>query len=701
MNLEKLIKPRSLAVVGVSEKPGFGRAAASGALNSKISEHTYFVHPKREELDGKKCYKSITELPEAVDCVVLCTPCGTIASLLEEAGQKGAGAAIIYASGFAEEGTEEGKALEREVAKIAAKYDMAVLGPNCMGLINNIQKINMWGGNAPWDIEDKSNGIGIVAQSGFVCAEILGTGYFSVSYAISSGNGNICTLEDFLEYIVEDESVSVVALYLEGVRNPKKFIAALKKAAVMRKPVVILKSGRSARGAAAAASHTGSMAGSNKTFMSIFKKYGVITADTFEEFICMAQTLCVLRGNLPKGEKYGMISLSGGESTLSADVAEETGVAIAELSEETKENIKKYIPAFASAKNPLDATTALFRDEPRTIGLLKAFNDDPEVAAITVGANVKTVMNPTMASLCNAMATAVKEGIVTKPVLAVPSLENYRHKETRKILEDAGVPLMSSMGTAFKCLKKLAEFSRYDYKEKTLDDGIPCRHASEETQALSEFDSKAEMRAYGVPVPGQAIAHSEAELKEILAGMKFPTVLKINSSEILHKTEAGGVKLNINSEAEAVAAYNEILANVAKNAPGASIDGILVQEMVKSGVEIIIGVTNDKQFGPMLLVGLGGIFVEVFKDAVLYPAPMNKAEAMDMIKELKAYKLLKGYRGSAPCDIDALADMIVKISMYAYEHKDELKEMDLNPVFVYPEGEGVCAVDALIVKYKA
>lgn len=699
MNLEKLLKPQSIAVVGVSDKPGFGRGAANGALNSKIKDRAYFVHPKREELDGKKCYKSITDLPETVDCVVLCTPAATIASLIEEAGKKGIGAAVIYASGFAEEGTKEGKAMEAEVAAIAKKYDMAILGPNCFGIINNIEKVNMWGGHTCWDIDDEAHGIALVAQSGFVSAQILNTDFFTISYAVSSGNGNICTLEDFVSFVVDDDRVSVVSIYLEGVRNAEKFVAALEKAAKKHKPVVILKAGRSAKGAAAAASHTGSMAGSGKTFDSIFEKYGVIVAESFEEFMCMSQTLCVLRGNFPKKNSFGVISFSGGESTVSADVAEFVGAELPELCEETKANIRKYIPAFASAKNPLDATTALFRDEERIIGLLKSFDADPEVAAITVGANVGKDKDATNYALCQAMAKAVREGHVKKPLFAVPSLEDYRDRETRRILEDAGVPMMSSMVTAFKCLRKIAEFSEYDYKERTLVSCAPKAHLSDKTEALSEFDSKAEMKAYGVSVPGQAIARSEEELKTIITEMKFPVVLKINSSEILHKTDAGGVKLNINSEEEALAAYNEILVNVAKNAPGASIDGILVQEMVKSGIEIIIGVTNDKQFGPMLLVGLGGIFVEVFKDAVLYPAPMNKKEALAMIGKLKAYKLLKGYRGSAPCDIDALADMMVKISEYAKEHKDELKEMDLNPVFVYPEGEGVCAVDALIVKY--
>ena len=701
MQLKKLTQPKSIAVVGVSDKHGFGKSAAEGTLNSKIRDHVYFVHPRRTEFEGKKCYPTITDLPEVVDCVVLCTPAKTIAGLLREAGEKGIGAAIVYASGFSEEGTLEGRQLEQELKEIAHQYDIAVLGPNGMGFINNVDKINMWGCHTYWDLDDPAHGIAIIAQSGFVSAQILNTDFFTISYAVSSGNGNICTLEDFLSLMIDDEEVSVIALYLEGVRNPKSFLASLERAAKIHKPIVILKSGKSERGAAAAASHTGSMAGSSKAFDSIFEKYGVIVAESFEEFMCLSQALCVLRGNFPKHNSYGVISFSGGESTVSADVAEAMGANLAELSDETKKNIQKFIPAFATAKNPLDATTALFRDEPRTIGLLKAFNDDPAVAGITVGANIERKKDETNYELCLAMAKAVREGIVTKPVFAIPSLEDYRHRASRRVLEDAGIPMMSSMETAFRCLRKIAEFGEYHYTLKSFADCVPKNHSSDETAyALSEFDSKNELIQYGIPVPAQAVVRSKEELQTALSGMKYPVVLKINSNEILHKTEAGGVKLNIQNITEAAAAYEEILSNVKKKLPNAATDGILVQEMVPSGVEMIIGITNDKQFGPMLLVGLGGIYVEIFKDVSLYPIPVNRQEAGTMLEKLRAYPLLAGYRGSSLCDLEALKNLMVKISDYAAEHKDEIKEMDLNPVFVYPKGQGVCAVDALIVKYQ-
>ena len=487
-----------------------------------------------------------------------------------------------------------------------------------------------------------------------------------------------------MEFVIEDESVSVVAIYLEGVRDAERFVSSLKRAAEIRKPVIILKSGRSVRGAISAASHTGSMAGSNKSYMSIFEKYGVIVADTLEEFMCLAQAVSVLNGTFATKKEYAVISFSGGESTLSADIAEEMGVELAEISEETKQEMKKYIPDFAQAKNPLDATTSLFRDDEKTIGLLKALNDDPAVGAITVGTNIKKDFDDTTASLCGAIAKAKARGGETGTGDSIAGGLSLSGVE-----KDTGGCRRSTDVIHGNLLPGLYENWQNSLNmtigKEPLQSAVPGAHG-EKTVALSEFDSKAEMKANGVPVPAQAIARTEEELTEAVKAMKYPLVMKINSSEILHKTDAGGVKLNIMSEEEALAARKEIYANVAKSMPKASTDGILVQEMAPSGVEIIIGVTNDKQFGPMLLVGLGGVFVEVFKDAALYPAPLNKTEALAMLKELKSFKMLTGYRGSKPCDIEALTDMMVNIADYAYKHKDEVKEMDLNPVFVYPEG---------------
>jgi acyl-CoA synthetase (NDP forming) len=699
MSLDKLIKPQSIAVVGVTEKPGFGRNAGLSAAKSKNKDRVYFVNPKRDVFEGRKCYSSLTELPEVVDCAVICTASKIVPLVLEEAGGLGVKAAIIYASGFAEEGTDEGIELENRLNEIAKKYDMKLLGPNCMGAINNIDKINMWAGHTHWDLESESSGIAIIAQSGFIAAEILNTDFFNISYGLSTGNGNIVSLEEYFEYVVEDEYVDVISIYLEGIKDANRFLKTLKRAQELSKPVVILKSGRSVKGALSAASHTGSLAGSDSAYKSIFKKYGVIVADNLEEFMCLSQALNVLNGSFPQKETFAMISFSGGESTLAADLAEDYNVDFVNLTEESKIEIEKHIPDFAVAKNPLDATTALFRDGDKMIGILKALQEDSEVGSIIVGTNVKKDKDVTTSLLCNSIATAKKEG-VDKPIFAVPSLEGYRYHGSRKILEDAGVPLMSSINTSFSCLNKISEYTKYNFNEHSFNDIFKKVDTEElNEKAMSEFQSRLELMDYGVPFPKQMKVNCDKDLEEAAKGMEFPFVMKINSDEILHKSDVGGVQINIGNFKEAKEAKETILNNIREKAAGARHDGILVQEMAPQGLEMIVGISSDAQFGPMLLVGMGGVFVEVFKDVAMCPVPINKKEALSMLEGLKSFKLLNGYRGSDKCDIDALTDLMINVSQYAHENRNEIKELDLNPVFVYPEGEGVKSVDALIVKY--
>ncbi len=698
MSIEKLIKPESIAVIGVTDRKGaFGNAAAKSTIKSKNADRVYFVHIKREELMGKKCYKSLEELPEVVDCIILCTPRSTINGYIEEAGKMGTKAAVVYASGYSEEHTESGDRLEKEMKEIARKYGMSILGPNCCGIINNEDNINMWGLNNRFNMETRKCGIGIVAQSGFIAHNIVNKSFFNISYAVSSGNGNITYLEDFLDYMVDDDNVYVIAIYLEGVTDANKFTKALKKAAENRKPVVVLKTGKSAKGAAAAASHTGNLAGSAKSYDSVFEKFGVVSVNCLEELMCVCQMFSVLKGNFPEKATFAGVNLSGGENAICADLAEEYGLKLPDLLDETKKKMENVLPGFATPQNPLDGTTAIFRDLDAANGIIKALEEDPAISGIIVGANIG-VNKLADRGLYKAMIGTRKKGY-KKPIFAVPSFEATRNQEARDMFENVGIPLLSSSTIAFSSLNKLSKFIEYDYNRKTLNIAAPTNNKEGlDSVAFSEYDSKQEMIKYGVSVPAQTIAKTVDDLKN--TNMKYPLVLKVNSPDILHKTEAGGVKLNIQNEEEAIKAFNDIMSSCKAYKPDAKIDGILVQEMASKGTEIIIGVTNDKQFGPMILVGLGGVFVEVFKDSVLYPCPLAKNEAIDILKKLKSYKLLSGYRGSKPCDIDALADIMVKISNYALENKDEIKEMDLNPVFVYPEGEGVAVVDALIVKYK-
>lgn len=697
MDIRKVFEPASIAIIGVSDKKGsYGGNAAKHASKNSNADRVYYVHPKRTEFMGKPCYPSISALPEVVDCILICTPRNTVAALLREAGECGVGGAVVYASGFSEEHTPEGNAYENELVEIAKKYDMAIIGPNCLGTINNVSKQMLWGLHTTFGFDfSEHTGLGIVAQSGYIAGNIMGAPGLAVSYAASSGNGNALTLEEILLFYAESDHVRVLAAYLEGVKKPDVFEKALRIAAQRRKPVVILKSGRSQKGAAAAASHTGNLAGSAKCYDAIFEKYGVVMTDDLIEFVATAQMFCTLKGNLPRAQGVASVNLSGGENAICADVCEAYGLEHPDYSPETEAAVKAVIPGFAAARNPLDATTELFYNLEGNLQILRAIQKQKDYGAVTMGMNLDLHRSPVHETLIAALCKAATEIPDMIPIFLTPSHEASRNVEYREMLQKAGVVVTPGGEKAYKLVKSLMNFAKYDPAEHTLELALPEKSTAKGSVSLSEADSKKELAGFGIPMPKMAQVATIEELDAALETMPFPIVMKIDSADIPHKTEAGGVKLNIRSREQAHEAFDAILASCRAYKPDANIKGILVQEMAAPGTEILLGVSCDPLFGPMMMVGLGGIFVEIFKDVVLYPAPLNKAEALQMLKKLKAYPLLSGYRGQPAKDIDALCELIAKVSDYAVSKKDQLKELDMNPVFVYEKGLSV--VDALVV----
>lgn len=697
MDIRKVFEPASIAIIGVSDKKGsYGGNAAKHASKNSNADRVYYVHPKRTEFMGKPCYPSISALPEVVDCILICTPRNTVAALLREAGECGVGGAVVYASGFSEEHTPEGNAYENELVEIAKQYDMAIIGPNCLGTINNVSKQMLWGLHTTFGFDfSEHTGLGIVAQSGYIAGNIMGAPGLAVSYAASSGNGNALTLEEILLFYAESDHVRVLAAYLEGVKKPDVFEKALRIAAQRRKPVVILKSGRSQKGAAAAASHTGNLAGSAKCYDAIFEKYGVVMTDDLIEFVATAQMFCTLKGNLPRAQGVASVNLSGGENAICADVCEAYGLEHPDYSPETEAAVKAVIPGFAAARNPLDATTELFYNLEGNLQILRAIQKQKDYGAVTMGMNLDLHRSPVHETLIAALCKAATEIPDMIPIFLTPSHEASRNVEYREMLQKAGVVVTPGGEKAYKLVKSLMNFAKYDPAEHTLELALPEKSTAKGSVSLSEADSKKELAGFGIPMPKMAQVATVEELDAALETMPFPIVMKIDSADIPHKTEAGGVKLNIRSREQAHEAFDAILSSCRAYKPDANIKGILVQEMAASGTEILLGVSCDPLFGPMMMVGLGGIFVEIFKDVVLYPAPLNKAEALQMLKKLKAYPLLSGYRGQPAKDIDALCELIAKVSDYAVSKKDKLKELDMNPVFVYEKGLSV--VDALVV----
>lgn len=696
MDISKLLRPRAVAVVGASEKSGFGGDTCRNILeNQADTSHVYPVNPKKETVFGKKCYPTLADLPEEIDLVILCTSQKTIVDFLKQAKAKGAGAAVVYASGYSEVGTAEGKAFEKELVDAAKALDMVVMGPNCAGYINFGDDIFSFAFIG--DYKGKKGNIGFVSQSGQFCIDMMKSAEMKYSFAISAGNSAMMQMEDYLNFLIDDSNTKVIALYLEGVKNPHKFEACLQKAMEKKKPVVILKAGRSPKGQATAASHTGSMAGSDKTYDAVFEKFGVIRADDMQDLRSTASLLATLRV-LPKKPAFSAMCLSGGETAVSADTGFLHGIEYPDFSEATLKKLNDMLPDFATPRNPLDMTAALCYDADAFASGITTVMSDPSIEMGLVGLTISDKVTVSNDIMFEGIRRAFEQ-IPDKPLAVMSFMEAARNKELVERFQNAGIPVLPTTKYGFRALQHLQDFILHDTIKREARLAIPEAHSAN-TRALSEYESKKLLADNGVPVDLGYIAKTKAEVKEYAEKIGYPLVMKVESNDILHKSDVGGVMLNIKSLEQAEEAYDKILANAAQHAPNAKINGILMQKMLKAGTEMIIGLNSDPQFGPMLLVGMGGVFVEVFKDAALYPVPLNHDEALHMLQALKSFKLLNGYRGNPPADIEALTDMMVKISDFAYRKKDTLKELDMNPLFVYPKGEGVAIADALAVMYE-
>jgi acyl-CoA synthetase (NDP forming) len=543
-----------------------------------------------------------------------------------------------------------------------------------------------------------------LAQSGAVALQLMNIDYMNISYSVSSGNNAVVDIVDYLEFMVDDEYTNVIALYLEGVRDAERFTQVLAKAAQKRKPIVMLKSGISAKGQRAAAAHTGNLAGSSATFDALFERFGVIRVYDMEELLSTSLLFSSLK-NLPEQGTFAIMNLSGGDTVISADLAYLYNIELPDFHAETLAKLRELLPDYATPNNPLDMTATLAYDPERYRQTLRTVMADPSIGMVLVGATIPEQLTPAnrmqQLSRINGILDVAKEP-GSKPIGLLSSISGKRAAEIREMCYEAHVPILPCPKYSFSSLKSLTKFINYNPHAVTMEvavlsDADKAGKENLEVRTLSEHESKELLRQYGIPVPKERVVKSETELVASLETIGYPAVLKIDSPDVPHKSDVGAVKLNIKSETDALAAYKEILANVAAHKPEARINGVLVQQMLPKGLEAIVGISRDDQFGPMVLVGLGGVFVEVFKDAALKPIPLSKKEALEMIDSLKAAPLFKGYRGAEVLDLDALAEVIVSVARLAADKRAEIRELDINPLFVYPQGKGVGVADALVV----
>jgi acetyltransferase len=695
-----LYDPGSIAIIGASadiNKPS-GRPLAA-LLRRGYRGKIYPVNPRYNEIGGINCYPSLLDIPGEIDLVIIGVPANLVLDIIGQCAQKKVKAAIIFSSGFAEVGPE-GLALQREIAGIAKKNNMRICGPNCFGLINTKKSV-MASFAEIVELEPISPGtLGFVTQSGafgaivYIQATLNGIGFSSF---VSVGNEADLEFADFISYLLDDRETEVIGGYLEGAKNGAKLREAAKKALRTRKPILVIKVGRSMAGSRAASSHTGSLAGDDKVYDAFFRQMGIIRIESINDLISF---VAVYRGgHRPRGRNTAIVSASGGAGVLLADKCESLGLTVPELGEETRKKLEQYLPFFGSARNPVDLTAQASTDPSLLGNCLRTLVNDPGIDMILVNTPLWDKTAPAMVKDLIEIHKSTDKPIVLASSILPGSKEGPRLFD---LIKEANVPLLPDGLLAAQAMASLA---RYQEKAETWTDmhrpaktkpDMNARELLLNPEPLSEFQCKQVLAAYGIPTAREGLAASAGEAVDLANRIGFPVVLKIQSPEIIHKTESGGVKTGLRSDDEVTTAYNEIMENARKHAPQARIDGVLVQEMLKGGIEVIVGSVEDPVFGHAVMFGLGGIFVEALKDVSFRIAPLSRQDAVEMIKEIKGHKVLEGLRGKPPVDLEALAGVILKVSDLVTEYGEYIKELDINPLFAYPDG--VIAVDAAVIK---
>lgn len=694
--INKMLRPKSVAVVGASATPGkIGYTVIKNLLKDGYQGTIYPINQKESEILGLKCYPEIESVPGEVDSAIMCVPARAMLEVTHECGRKGVKGLIVITSGFSEVGAKD---LEDEIVRTARSYGMRILGPNIVGSLSNADKFN--GSFAPClPLPGKAS---LITQSGALLIALdMATYSRRVGFEklISIGNMADVDFADLIDWFQDDEDTSCISLYIEGLRDGRKFIDSAKSS---KKPIIALKSGVSAHGAAAAASHTGSLAGAAKVYGSAFKQAGVIQATDLNDLF--NRGLALSTQPPMKGENMLILTNGGGVGVLATDAAERFGVPLKFAPEDVQTEMKKHMPEYGSAKNPVDMTGMAGNEW--YYETVKFAIQNPWTDGLVVLYCETAITNPP--EIAEAIKRAIDEsGIKDKPV-TVSFVGGEKSDQAMAWLVENGIPAYFAPDVAVSCMAALREYARLNEKKNSvaLESNemakanalkiIAAARADGRT-SLTEIEAKGVFEAYGMPTTKIGLSKSEDEAVALATKIGYPIVMKIVSPDILHKSDAGGVKVNIKDEAGVREAYNTILKNAKAYKVDANVHGVAVQEMAPWGTETILGSVNDHTFGPTVMFGLGGIFVEVLKDVTFRVTPVSPAEAFEMIGEIRGAPIIAGARGEAPRDRKALADTIVKYSTMILDLKDEIAESDANPVLVYAEGEGLRVADARVI----
>ena len=688
--LAPLLAPRSVAIFGASNDPTrisgrslryYREAGYKGAI--------YPINPTRDTVQGLRAYPDLASVPGEVDFGLIAVPANLAVEAMEACVAKGVRGVVMFTAGFAEIGPE-GRALQEKITQIARDNGIRLCGPNCLGLFN------MRIGHTPTfssfleEGPPQSGPLGMVTQSGAFGTHLLALAArrgIQVGVWMSTGNEADVAVADGISFLADDPETQAIACYVEAIKDGAVFAEAVSRARANGKPVIAMKVGGSAVGAAAAASHTASLAGSDAVYDAALRQLGVERAKTPEDLIEIAYA-CT-RGRLPRSRRLAVMTMSGGAGVLMADAAEQEGAELPPLSEEAQKQVISWVP-FAAARNPVDITAQALNDPSlldKSFDLLFGKEDFPAmVAFFTTWASSPQMAEPLFKAVSGA-AARYPDRYFALSAIAAP--------EMQRRYEAAGVGLFEDPWAAVKAVAAAMRCAERLMTPPLPVPAVPANGERLPAGALTEHEAKRILAAAGVPVLEERLVTSAAEAGAA-ASLGERLVLKIVSPEITHKTEVGGVTLNVPA-AEAAGAYEQLMARVKARAPQARLDGVLVSPMLTDGVEMILGVQHDAVFGPVVMLGLGGIFVEVLRDVTFRIAPFGVEEARRMIGELRAAAILQGARGKPPCDIAALAEALSRLSLFAAAQRGHFTSIDVNPLLVRPQGHGVAALDALIL----
>lgn len=660
----------------------------------------YPINAKYETIGALACYPGIEALPESPDCVVITTPRESVEAIVQACAAKNAGGIVLYASGYAETGKADRIAEQSRLAAMVQESGVPMIGPNCIGIVNFLARASMTFSGVPWNAAPHDLSIGMISQSGalgFAMAQAIERGT-SFSHVLTAGNSADVDVADQVAYLAEDPGCKVIACIFEGMANPERFIEAAEIAWAIDKPLVVYKIATGEQGAAAAMSHTGSLAGSNAAYRAAFERAGVIVVDHCEALLETAAFFA--KAPRPTAQGVAVIATSGGASIMAADKAEAHGIALPQPSDPVRAVLEAHIPEFGSARNPCDVTAQVLTNPQSLSACGDALMSDEAYGALIIpqvyAYDTATPRIRTFNDL------AVKHGKMACNVWITEWLEGPGAREAECS------PRMALFRSMDRCFTTIAAWHRR-HAQRNQPPRVMRRVSAEPAKAaaatlidspahgtLTEREAKHVLAAYGIPVVDERIAESSDAAVRAAHDLGLPVVLKVESPDLPHKTEAGGVRLNLRTESAVRDAYDEIIRNALRHAPGARVNGVLVQAMIPDGIEMMVGARIDPLFGALIVVSMGGIFVEAMKDSAIALAPVTHDEAYALLASLKGAAVLRGYRGRPSVDLDRLADVVQRVSELAADQSTRIAELDVNPLIC--NADSIIAVDGLIVR---